>query len=75
MLHTKHQVFALVHSGHNFWVDDQEWQLYTVLNTEMLAALEIFHQSSCFLTSLAFLSSFLPIFPMSLQSHFKPKLT
>lgn len=63
MLHTKVQVFALVHSGHNFWVDAQEWQLCTVLNTEMLAASEIFHQSPCFLTAFASLSSFTTYFP------------
>ena len=63
MLHTKLQVFALVHSGHNFWIDDQEWQLYTVLNTDMLAALEILPQSPCFRTSLAFLSSVITYFP------------
>lgn len=75
MLHTKLQVFALIHSGHNFWVDAREWQLHTVLNTEMLAASEIFHQSPCFLTSFASLSSFTIYFHMSLQPHFKTKLT
>lgn len=63
MLHTKLQVFARVHSGRNFWVDDQEWQLCTLLNTEMLAALETFHQSPCFPTSFASLSSSTTYFP------------